>query len=62
MTSLSMAAPKVSMKASAGVTLNKEKCEFGKTTIKFLGHIISPEGISPGPQKTKEHEAAFICF
>ena len=37
---------------SAGVTLNKEKCEFGKTTIKFLGHIISPEGISPDPQKT----------
>ena len=32
--------------------LNKEKCEFGKTTIKFLGHIISPEGISPDPQKT----------
>ena len=27
---------------SAGVTLNKEKCEFGKTTIKFLGHIITP--------------------
>ena len=37
---------------SAGVTLNKEKCEFGKTIIKFLGHIISPEGISPDPQKT----------
>ena len=37
---------------SAGVTLNKEKCEFGKTTIKFLGHIITPEGISPDPHKT----------
>jgi len=37
---------------SAGATLNKEKCEFGKTTIKFLGHIIAPEGILPDPQKT----------
>ena len=37
---------------SAGATLNKEKCEFGKTTIKFLGHIITPEGISPDPSKT----------
>ena len=37
---------------SAGVTLNKEKCEFSKTTIKFLGHIITPEGISPDPHKT----------
>ena len=36
---------------SAGVTLNKEKCEFDKTTIKFLGHIITPEGISPNPSK-----------
>ena len=37
---------------SAGATLNKEKCEFGKTTIKFLGHIITLEGISPDPSKT----------
>ena len=35
-----------------GVTLNKEKCEFGKATIKFLSHIISPERITPDPQKT----------
>ena len=37
---------------SAGATLNKEKCEFGKITIKLLGHIITPEGISPDPSKT----------
>ena len=24
----------------AGVTLNLDKCEFAKTTIKFLGHIL----------------------
>ena len=26
---------------SAGITLNQAKCEFGKETIKFLGHIIN---------------------
>ena len=25
---------------AAHVTLNPSKCEFGKTTVKFLGHII----------------------
>ena len=28
---------------SAGATLNKEKCKFSKATIKFLGHIITPD-------------------
>ena len=31
---------------SAGITLNilnKDKCEFGKETIKFLGHVINAE-------------------
>ena len=36
----------------AGITLNKEKCEFAKTSIKFLGHVITSDGISPDPQKT----------
>ena len=36
-----------------GVTLNQEKCKFGMTTIKFLGHIIGPEGIRPDPDKVK---------
>ena len=39
---------------SAGATLNKENCEFSKATIKFLGHIITPEGISPDPSKTTD--------
>ena len=34
---------------SAGITY---KCEFGKETIKFLGHVINAEGISPDPKKT----------
>ena len=36
---------------SAGITLNKAKCEFGKETIKFLGHVINSNGISADPQK-----------
>ena len=36
---------------SAGITLNKAKCEFGKETIKFLGHLINSNGVSGYPQK-----------
>ena len=36
----------------AGVTLN-EKCVFLVDTIKFLGHIISQEGISVDPAKVE---------
>ena len=38
--------------AAAELTLNKEKCVFSKPTMKFLGHIISKNGISPDPDKT----------
>ena len=37
---------------SADLTLNAKKCEFNKSEIKFLGHIISKDGISPDPDKT----------
>jgi len=37
---------------SAGATLNKDKCQFGKSSIKFLGHIIDGNGISPDLAKT----------
>jgi len=30
---------------AAGVTLNRTKCQFGKSEIKFLGHLISENGI-----------------
>ena len=36
----------------AGATLNKEKCEFRKQSIKFLGHIIDQDGIRADPEKT----------
>ena len=33
------------------LTLNKEKCEFLKKSIKFCGNIICMEGITPDPEK-----------
>ena len=34
---------------AAGLKLNKEKCNFTRNTLPFLGHIISTEGIAPDP-------------
>ena len=36
----------------AKVTINKDKCKFGKIFIRFLGHIINSEGFSADPRKT----------
>jgi len=35
----------------AGIRLNREKCEFNKSELLFLGHIISKEGVKPDPEK-----------
>ncbi len=35
----------------ANVTLNPDKCEFSKTSIKILGHIFSAEGIKADREK-----------
>ena len=37
---------------AAGVTLNSDKCEFRRDTVKFLGHVIDGEGIKADPEKT----------
>ena len=37
---------------SAGATLNPEKCEFSRTELKFLGHIIDGSGIRADRDKT----------
>ena len=37
----------------AGVTLNRDKCSFGQRQIKFLGHVITQQGISADPDKIK---------
>ena len=41
---------------SAELTLNAAKCELSKTSVKFLGHCISKEGVRADPDKT-----AAIC-
>ena len=37
----------------AGVTLNKQKCQFAVKSVKYLGHIVSEEGIQPDPDKVQ---------
>ena len=41
---------------AAGVTLNRNKCQFACTRIVFLGHVIDANGISPDPSKTRSIE------
>ena len=37
---------------AAGATLNQEKCQFCKPSLKFLGHLVDAAGIRPDPDKT----------
>ena len=37
---------------SAGITLDSRKCEFYKTNLTFLGHVIDQRGITADPNKT----------
>ena len=34
-------------------TLNKEKCVFSTSSVKFLGHVIDQDGIKPDPEKVQ---------
>ena len=34
-----------------GIKLNKEKCKFGLTEVKFFGHILSKDGLKADPSK-----------
>ena len=38
---------------ACGLKLNFSKCRFGLTSLKFLGHIISKEGIRSDPEKVE---------
>lgn len=37
----------------ANITLNKKKCELLMQSVTYLGHVVSPEGIRPDPDKVK---------
>lgn len=36
-----------------GVTFNKDKCIMGKTEVKYMGHILSGDGIKLDPDRAK---------
>ena len=36
---------------NANIQLNKAKCDLNKTSIDFLGYVLSDKGISPSPNK-----------
>lgn len=38
---------------ASGITLMREKCEFGLASVKFLGHVMSAEGVELDPEKVK---------
>lgn len=37
----------------AGLKLKTEKCNFAQKAVKYLGHVVSAEGIYPDPAKTE---------
>ena len=37
--------------ADTGVTLNNEKCQYGKEVIRFCGYLIGKDGIQPDPER-----------
>ena len=37
----------------ANLTLKFSKCKFAVQRVKYLGHILSPEGVLPDPEKVK---------
>ena len=39
--------------SSAGLTLNKDKCEFEREEVVFLGHVVNAKGIQADPEKVK---------
>ena len=36
-----------------GLTLKPSKCKFAVQEVQYLGHILSPEGIKPNPEKVE---------
>ena len=38
----------------AGMTLNQKKCKFSQTSLTFLGHLVSVDGIRADPDRVKD--------
>lgn len=38
---------------SFGLTINIGKCEFGRSQLCFLGYLVTPNGLSPNPQRVE---------
>jgi hypothetical protein len=38
---------------AAGLKLKATKCQFGRESVQFLGHIVSARGIHPNPEKVQ---------
>ena len=38
----------------AGLTLNLKKCLFAADSVKYLGHLVTAEGLSPNPEKVQD--------
>ena len=41
------------MLRDANVQLNPKKCSFGKQRVEYRGQVVTPEGISPNPDKVR---------
>ena len=38
---------------AAGLTLNPDKCRFFQKDVLYLGHVVSEQGVTPDPEKSK---------
>lgn len=36
-----------------GLKLKKDKYQFGQTSVKFRGHVVSAQGTEPDPEKVR---------
>ena len=39
--------------AKVNLKVNQDKCDFVKTEVKVLGHLVSKQGIRPDPKKVE---------
>ena len=37
----------------ANVNLNPKKCSFVKQKVEYLGHVVTPDGVKPNPEKVR---------